>query len=225
MELFKKITILLVEDDMMIQKQTEEILKIFFADVLIANNGLEAIKIVEEKTPQIMLCDIKMPLMDGLTLTKTLREKKNQIPIILLSSYSDQQTLLKAANCGIDGFIIKPIEIDNLLETFSKVLQRKTPTQKHYTLSNGLTYNIFTEELYKNEKMIELGKKEKQLLKFFIENFDKTLSKEEIIYHVWAMEEVTDSALKNLLSRLRAKLGFDVIVSVKGSGWRLNITR
>jgi len=225
LQLLKKLTVLFIEDDDVIRSQTQDVLKIFFANVLTAQNGLEGIGMLEDKTPDIILSDIKMPVMDGLTFTKKVRDSNNQIPIILLSSYSDQQMLFKAANSGIDGFVLKPIELDNLLETFDRVLQRKVPTRKYYTFSDGLTYNILTEELYKNGELLELGKKEKNMLKLFIQNFDKTLTKEEIIATIWEMEAVTDSALKNLLSRLRGKIGFDIIVSVKGSGWRLNTAR
>jgi len=225
LQLLKKLTVLFIEDDDVIRSQTQDVLKIFFANVLTAQNGLEGIEILENKTPDIILSDIKMPVMDGLTFTKKVRDTNNQIPIILLSSYSDQQMLFKAANCGIDGFVIKPIVLDNLLETFDKVLQRKAPMRKYYTFSEGITYNILTEELYKNGELLELGKKEKNMLKLFIQNFDKTLTKEEIISTIWEMETVTDSALKNLLSRLRGKIGFEIIVSVKGSGWRLNSSR
>jgi len=225
LQLLKKLTVLFIEDDDVIRNQTQDVLKIFFANVLTAQNGLEGIGMLEDKTPDIILSDIKMPVMDGLTFTKKVRDSNNQIPIILLSSYSDQQMLFKAANSGIDGFVLKPIELDNLLETFDRVLQRKVPTRKYYTFSDGLTYNILTEELYKNGELLELGKKEKNMLKLFIQNFDKTLTKEEIIATIWEMEAVTDSALKNLLSRLRGKIGFDIIVSVKGSGWRLNTAR
>jgi DNA-binding response OmpR family regulator len=225
LQLLKKLTVLFIEDDDVIRSQTQDVLKIFFANVLTAQNGLEGIGMLENKTPDIILSDIKMPVMDGLTFTKKVRDTNNQIPIILLSSYSDQQMLFKAANSGIDGFVLKPIELDNLLETFDRVLQRKVPTRKYYTFSDGLTYNILTEELYKNGELLELGKKEKNMLKLFIQNFDKTLTKEEIIATIWEMEAVTDSALKNLLSRLRGKIGFDIIVSVKGSGWRLNTAR
>lgn len=222
LRLFKKMTILFVEDEKIIRNQTADMLKVFFTDVLVASNGLEALDILADTTPDIILCDIKMPIMDGLVLTQKIRSLRNNIPIILLTSFSDQQTLLKAANAGIDGYILKPIELETLLETFDRVLKRKTPSVKFFTFDNGVVYNTLTNELYKHGILINLGKKERNMLQLFIENCDKTISKEELISSIWGLEEITESALKNLLSRLRNKIGFEIIVSVKGSGWRLN---
>jgi two-component system response regulator VanR len=222
LRLFKKMTILFAEDEKIIREQTADMLKVFFADVLVASNGFEALEILADTPPDMILCDIKMPLMDGLVLTQKIRSLKNNLPIILLTSFSDQQTLLKAANAGIDGYILKPIELETLLETFDTVLKRKTPVVKFFTFDNGVVYNTLTNELYKHGILIDLGKKERNMLQLFIDNCDKTISKEELISSIWGLEEITESALKNLLSRLRNKIGFEIIVSVKGSGWRLN---
>ena len=222
LRLFKKMAVLFVEDEKIIRDQTANMLKVFFADVFVASNGVEALEILAYTTPDMILCDIKMPMMDGLVLTQKIRSLKNNIPIILLTSFSDQQTLLKAANAGIDGYILKPIELETLLETFNTVLKRKSPSVKLFTFENGVVYNTLTNELYKHGILIDLGKKERNMLQLFIYNCDKTISKEELISSIWGLEEITESALKNLLNRLRNKIGFEIIVSVKGSGWRLN---
>jgi two-component system, OmpR family, response regulator VanR len=192
---------------------------------LVAKDGNEALEILSITNPDIILSDIKMANMDGLTLTKKIRSTGNTVPIVLLSSYSDQQTLLKAANLGIDGYILKPIELSNLLETFDNIFKRKLSNRKSFTFQDGLIYNLLTEELHQDAKIIPLGKKEKVLLKLFIDNYDIVLSKEEIIANIWEFEDVTDSALKNLLNRLRGKIGYDLIILVKGSGWKLNLQR
>lgn len=222
LQLFKKLTILFVEDELILQQQTSNLLKIFFSNVYTASNGLEALGILSEESPDIILCDIHMPIMNGLTLTQKIRAKGNTIPIVLLSSFSNQQTLLEAANCGIDGYVLKPFELETLLETFGRVFKAKGFHETFFHFNEELVYNMLTDELYKNATLIDLGKRERAMLKLFIQRENKTLTKEEIIGVIWEMEEVTESALKNLLNRLRGKIGFEIIVSVKGSGWRLN---
>ena len=222
---FKKLSVLFAEDDDIIRAQVTETLRIFFGKIFIAKDGEEAFEIFKIEKPDIILSDIKMPKMDGLQLIEKIREENQSIPIIILTSYSDQNTLFKAANSGIDGYILKPLELNNFLETFDKVIRRKKSIRKFFTFCDGLIYNLLSDELYKNAEPINLGKKEKNLLRLFIDNYDRTLTKEEIIEHIWGYEEITDSALKNLLNRLRSKIGFDIILSIKGRGWKLDTAR
>lgn len=221
----KRLSVLFAEDDDIMRTQVTETLKIFFGKVLIAKNGFEALEIFKLEKPDILLSDIRMPKIDGLQLIEKIREQNQTIPIIILTAYSDQNTLLKAANSSIDGYILKPLELNNFLETFDKVLRRKKSIRKFFTFPDGLIYNLLSDELYKNGELINLGKKEKDLLRLFIDNFDRTLTKEEIIDGIWGYEEISESALKNLLNRLRTKIGFDIILSIKGRGWKLETTR
>lgn len=222
LEILKRLKILLIEDELLVRNQTEKILSVFFNHVLVAENGIEALKLLETKNPDLILCDIKMPQMDGLTFSKKLRELDTNIPIILLTSYSDQETLLKAVNLGIDGYLLKPIELEQLLETLNRVVKKLEINEHIFSFSNNLTYDTLSDELYKDGKKITLGKKERLMLKLFIENSNRTLTKDEIISTIWDFDDITDSALKNLLGRLRSKIGYDLIVSVKNLGWKIN---
>lgn len=221
----KKLSVLFAEDDDIMRGQVTETLRIFFGKIFIAKDGIEALEIFKSEKPDIILSDIRMPKMDGIQLIEKIRDQNQIIPIIILTSYSDQKTLFKAANSSIDGYILKPLELNNFLETFDKVLRRKKSIRKFFTFCDGLIYNLLSDELYKNGEPINLGKKEKDLLRLFIDNYDRTLTKEEIIENIWGYEEITESALKNLLNRLRTKIGFDIILSIKGRGWKLETTR
>lgn len=220
-KLFKKYTILFAEDDDTIRQATTHILQIFFKEVYVAKNGKEALECYEDEKPDIILSDIKMPLMDGISLAQKIRKSDFMIPIVLLSSYSDQQMLFEAANAHIDGYILKPIVLESMLETLEKVIPKIAPKKELITFANGMIYNTLSKELYKDGIIVPLGAKEQKILQIFIANKEAIVEKEEIILAIWGLEEVTDSALKGLLNRLRAKIGNDTIVSVKGSGWRL----
>ena len=221
LEILKKLKILLIEDEFLVRNQTQKILGVFFNHVIVAANGIEALELLEQ-SPDLILCDIKMPQMDGLTFAKRLRAMNNDTPIILLTSYSDQETLLKAVNLGIDGYLLKPIELDQLLEALERVVKKLKINEDIVLLGKNLTYNVLSNELYKDGKIITLGKKERLMLKLFIENPNRTLTKDEIIATIWDFDDITDSALKNLLGRLRSKIGYDLVVSVKNLGWKIN---
>jgi len=222
LSILKRLSILLVEDNAIMRKEVSDMLRLFFRDVFIAENGESAFCCYEDEKPDIVLSDIKMPLMDGVTLARKIRQNDFETPIVLLSSYSDQNTLLSSLNTGVNGYLLKPLNLSDMLSLFTKLSKQIILKDPVVTVCNGLLYNMLSEELYKEGEMIHLGKKEKSLLKLFLKHKDSTLSKEEIISSIWPLEEISDSAFKNLLNRLRSKVGFELIVSVKGSGWRLN---
>lgn len=225
LQILKKMTILWVEDDLTVLEQIGALLSIFFKRVLTAESGKKGYELYEDEQPDMILSDLEMPKMGGIELFHMIRMKNQTIPIIALSAYSDQNILLKAANAQIDGYIIKPVELETLLDAFRKVLPKISVKRQIFTFQNGLIYNSLTEELFKETQSIALGRKEKMLLKLFIQNKERVIEKDELIEHIWIHEDVSESALKNLLNRLRNKIGFELIVSVKGSGWKLNTTR
>lgn len=225
LQILKKMTILFAEDDPLVLENVSSLLTIFFKKVLTATTGEEAYDLYEYEHPDIILSDLEMPNINGIELFNMIRMKNQTIPIIALSAYSDRNILLQAANAQIDGYIIKPIELGILLETFHKILPKISSKRQIFTFQNGLIYNALTEELFKDNQPIILGRKEKMLLKLFINNKDRVIEKDELIEYIWIHEDVSESALKNLLNRLRSKIGFELIVLVKGSGWKLNTSR
>ncbi len=218
-------TILFVEDDPLVLKQIASLLVIFFDKVLTAENGEKAYALYQDEHPDIILSDLEMPKVGGFELFYMIRMENQTIPIVAISAYSDRNMLLKAVNAQIDGYIVKPVELEALLDALRKVIPKLSVTRNIFTFQNGLTYNLMSEELFKESQLIALGKKEKILLKLFVNNKDRVIEKDELIYHIWPHEDVSESALKNLLSRLRSKIGFELIISVKGSGWKLNTAR
>lgn len=222
LQILKRMTILFVEDDPLVLEQISSLLNIFFGKVITAENGQIAYTLYEDEEPDIILSDLQMPKIGGFDFFTLIRKHNQSIPIIILSAYSDHTMLFKAANAQIDSYIVKPVELEALLDVFRKVLPKITTKNLFFHFENNLIYNTLTEELFKKGELIPLGKKEKMLLKLFIQYNYRTIDKDEITYNIWPHEDVSESALKNLLNRLRNKVGFDLIVSVKGSGWRLN---
>jgi len=222
LQYLKKMTVLFVEDDTFVAEQISSLLDIFFDRVLTAHTGEEAFELYQDQQPNIILSDLEMPQIGGIELFHMIRKKNQTIPIIVLSAHSDQTMLLKAANAQIDAYILKPIDLNVLLDTLHRVLPKITHQYNKFQFKNGLVYNPMTEELFNNNQSIPLGKKEKMLLKLFIENKNRVIEKDELLENIWICDDVSESALKNLINRVRTKIGFELIVSVKGSGWKLN---
>jgi len=223
LETLKKLTILFVEDDEQIAEKTLETLDFLFKNVDYAKNGIEALDIYKTNRPDIILTDIKMPLMDGIELAKTIRKDDYNTPIVFLTSFSEQRFLMDAINISSDGYLVKPINLDQMINSLCNVTRRDKYFKQEIKFLNGAYYKLPTKELFIEDKNIPLGTKEQSLMKLFISNKDRTISKEEISYNLYPLDNVTNSGIRNLVNRLKNKIGKDSILNVSGSGWRLNL--
>ena len=111
------LTILYVEDDLDLQSSTKEFFDVLFGSVTVANNGQEALEYYKKESFDLIISDIKMPLIDGIELTKKIKELNPQQCIIITSAYNNTEYLVTFLNLNIRQFLHKPIDIDNMLET------------------------------------------------------------------------------------------------------------
>lgn len=216
----KKLSILYAEDEEEIATEMRETLNFIFGDVFYAKNGVEALDFYKKHSPDLILSDIRMPQVDGLEFASLIRENDPHTPIVFLTSYSEQKYLLDAVNISSDGYVIKPVNLDKLIGVFSNIIVRGKLVLKTVSICGDVVYDATSKELSKNGELIALGNKEHALLKLFVTR--QTLTKKEISYHLYPLDSVTDSAIKNLIMRLKNKLGESSISYVKGSGWKLN---
>lgn len=222
MVLLKNKNVLYAEDDNITRRQTAEILGMLFDKVYVAADGDEAYRLYEDESPDMIISDIKMPKKDGLTLIRRIRQNNYNIPIILMTSFTEHEMLLNAANLSIDGYLVKPVELEKLTFTICKAIQRTNTEMGLIALEKQLYYNSATQELYRNGSIVALGGKEHELLQLLINNKGRTVTKEEIGTVLWPFDPICESAIKNIVLRLRRKLGVDIIISVRGVGYRLD---
>ena len=130
----KDLKILYAEDDLELQEQTKEFFEILFSTVRVVSDGAEALQAYSEEEFDIVISDIKMPTMDGVELSKKIREINPEQCIIIISAYNDPESLLEFINLNIRQFIKKPIDIDNMLETLyytSKMIVNESMVQEY----------------------------------------------------------------------------------------------
>jgi DNA-binding response OmpR family regulator len=221
----KSKTALYVEDDEITRTQISKILKMLFIQVYVASDGDEALVLYDEKHPDIVISDIKMPRCDGLTLIHRIRKYNYHIPVILITSYSEQDLLIDAVNLSIDAYLFKPIQLEKFTSALSRVFKRLPNEEVLLTLHHNHYYNTTTKELYHDGKIIILGGIEYDLLNLLITRRNKTVTYEEIIQAIWPFDSISDSTLRNTILRLRRKIDSDIIVSVRGSGYRIDTVK
>lgn len=220
--LLKNKTVLFAEDDKIMKEQITEVLEMLFKKVFLADDGEKAYELYLQSTPDIIISDIKMPNMNGLQFIEKVRQSDYETPVVLITSFTEQDMLVHAANLSIDGYIIKPLELKALISTINKAMKRMQKNQGLISLTNNIFYNSGTQELYQNSVVVQLGSKELELIKLLINNRARTVSKEEISAELWPLESSCDSAIKNLILRIRKKIDDDIIISVRGVGYRLD---
>ncbi|MFA7090695.1 MAG: response regulator [Arcobacteraceae bacterium] len=220
--LLKSKTVLYAEDDQIMQTQITEVLEMLFKEVFSAENGQKAYELYEEKSPDIILTDIKMPLIDGLQFIEKVRKNDYNTPIILLTNFNEKEYLSHAVNLSIDGYILKPVEFNALVQTLTKAMQRVQKNLGIISLAPDVFFNSGTQEVYQKGKIVSLGIKELELLKLLIHNHARTITKEEISQNLWPFDTICESAIKNLILRIRKKIKHNIITSVRGIGYRLD---
>lgn len=224
--MLKNYSILYVEDELNIQKQMTEYLEGYFRDVYVSSDGKQGLEKYEEYHPDVLLLDIDLPHMDGLSLAKSIRKKDKSVSIIMLTAFTDQEKLLKATELKLLKYLVKPIDLLEFQETLDLLAVELTESTKEIlVLGEGYTWNKSEGKLCHKGKSIVLTSKEQQLLVLLAKHQHKSISFEDIMAHVWADEferEVSVNCVKNVVSDLRKKLPNDAIQSVYGKGYMLH---
>lgn len=133
-ELFKDLRILYVEDDQMTMEEISFFLKKYVKELYVAKNGLEGLELFKKHKPDMIISDIQMPIMNGLDMCEKIFEIDPSIPIAVTTAYSDSDYLIKAIELGIDKYIIKPIDMMEILAVIQKSLNLAETSNKeiHY---------------------------------------------------------------------------------------------
>lgn len=217
-KLLKKATLLIAEDDPIAMAPLSNTLKRYFQTVYTASDGNEAYRYFLDHPIDLILTDMRMPNRDGIALIQMVRTIKPHIPIIIMSAFQDTETLRKAIPLHVIDYLIKPIQIDEILELALKSLASK-PMQ----LKNNIWVDISRKTVYQEDQLIPLTKKEFELLQLLIENPHSILSKEQIENALWNGDIISESSVKTLLKKLRDKIGEDSIQTIKNLGFTINL--
>jgi len=223
--ILKNHTILYVEDEPDIQSNIAEYLRNYFADVYLASDGEEGLEQYYKHHPDVLILDINLPQLDGLSVAKEIREKDHSVKIIMLTAFTEREKLLKATELKLTKYLIKPVPPKEFKNTLEKLAQELTDNPTRYmNLSDCYIWDREQEQLILNDSPVNLTEKEHRLLKLFITNKRKTISYEKVMFEVWedAFErEISIDSVKNQVSQLRKKLPEGCIASVYGEGYIL----
>lgn len=209
--------LLIAEDDPEMQK----ILKLYLQRegylVTVVSNGRAAIDFLTENPVDLVLLDWMMPLQDGIQTLREIRLLNLPVKVLMLTAKGEIENEIAGLSCGADDYLRKPFDIQVLLLRIKKLCNTEGLLQ-----FRDIRLNPATMEVTKDHGKIDLTKTEFELLKYFLTNQNITLSREQLLNHVWGIDYEGDPrTVDTTIRRLRKKIGEDFIETRIGMGYRM----
>lgn len=224
-----KATILLAEDDSTLSFVIKDNLQEAGYEVTTCINGETAWQQFQKKDFDICLLDVNMPIRDGYSLAKRIRQSSDIVPIIFLTAKGLEEDKLKGFSAGADDYITKPFSMQELImriEVFLRRTKKLKSDQKEEFHIGKLRFNYNELKIYDGEEIISLTQKEADLLKFLAGNVNKILKREEVLVNVWGKDDYfLGRSMDVFITKLRKHFKADpsiVLETIHGVGFRLN---
>ena len=231
----KNLNVLFVEDHEELRETTTEILSSFFNVVKSVENGQEAIdeyakRFKEDDAYDIVLSDIQMPKIDGVELTKEIYDINPDQTVIIMSAYDESRYLLPLVNLGIEQFIKKPIDYQELLKVLLNASKKISGSKDDASddeetkirLSETFVFDKENSALLENDKNAYLTKYEIMFLQQLTQKVGKIYSNEDIVENYTSKNEsINAQNIRKLVSKLRKKLPENSLQSIYGIGYRV----
>lgn len=214
-------TILVVDDELLIRKVIREYLESENYKVLEAENGLDALRVLSSNKVNLIILDIMMPKMDGFACLEEIRKTKD-IPVIMLSAMKEETDKLNSFNLGVDDYVTKPFSLKELIARVKAHLKRTVNNEEVYTYKD-LIVDYRGRKVTINGKSVSLTPKEYELLTYFIKNKGIALSREQLLNSVWDYDYYGDDrTVDTHIKMLRKNLGIyrDLIKTVREVGYK-----
>lgn len=201
--------ILLVEDDKRLRKLIHDILKKEGYQGIEAGDGSEALKIFfEERDIELVILDIMLPLFNGIEVLTQIR-KYSEVPVIMLTALGSEQDEIKGLNAGANDYISKPFSYEVLVARVNAIMRKKIKENESIITEGDIQINQLTYEVKVDEEIVDLNRKEYQLLTYLILNKKSVLIRNQILDQVWGFDyegdmRTIDTHIKTLRTKLKS---------------------
>ena len=194
-----------------------------------ANDGIEALELYKKHRPEILITDITMPNMDGLTLIKKIREYSYDTKVIVLTAHSEQEMMILALDMYVVNYLIKPINRKRLRDVVDIAIKTLLPIEKisnsFIRLSSDIKWCTANSELYINDEEVKLTHAESALIDILCKNKNNKIDSATIFLHIWddPDKEFSADAIRTLVKKVRQQLPENILENIYGGYYRLNI--
>ena len=227
MALVERAEVLIAEDDRAVRESLARALELEGYGVRAVTNGAEALDAIREMAPDVLLLDVSMPMVDGLTVCRVLRAEQNHLPILMLTARPETSDRVAGLDAGADDYLPKPYDLDELLARVRALLRRadfRTEDTDVALMIDDLRLDPAARRAFRGSREIELSKTEFDLLELLVQNRGIVLDHTTIYERIWHYDFGPDS--KNLavyIGYLRRKTEADgeqrLIQTVRGVGY------
>ncbi len=215
--------VLLLEDDVALSDLLNDHLIDLGYEVTLCTNGQDALETLIEQKFDLALLDINTPIMSGINVLKTIRnEYKNNTPAIILTAYQDTKHLKESFESGVDDYIKKPFDLEELDQRILKLCRQFFINQDNKIKIDDKTFfEPQSCQIFKDDITINLALKERDILKYFCAHKNRVISSDELLQNIWAYDDMpTDATIRVYIKNLRELIGKDKITTIRAVGYR-----
>ena len=217
--------ILVVEDEKKLAGFVRKGLEEHGFKVTACHNGDDAHAILRVEPFDLVILDIMLPGRDGLSILRSLRERKNTVPVILVTARSEANERVEGLNLGADDYIAKPFYMDELLARIQAVLRRTSGEHLSVLRAGDLSVNLITREVTRGKENIQLPPREFGLLEYLMRSPGRVFTRSQILEHVWGYSfdpgtNLVDVCVQRLRAGIDAAGRDSFIEAVRGVGYR-----
>ncbi len=221
---FTTLSLLYVEDDPLVREETLGILRTLFTDITACEDGRQAMALLEMRRFDMMIFDIRLPHVNGIELTEFAKTRNPEAQIIITSSYEEIEDLKAFIRLGVADYLTKPFSFGELKAALSKAVIR-SESDTPLRIGDDVYYDSRAKTLISVGEVLSLTQNERLLLDYVVTQRREVLTYEEISLEVygWKNHKNSLSAIRNLIYRLKKKIGFDLFESIDGYGYRVRL--
>ena len=222
--------LLVVDDEPNIRELLTASLRFAGFEVFAAADGAEALRLAEKHSPDLVVLDVMLPDLDGFTVTRKLRERGREMPILFLTARDDTSDKVTGLTVGGDDYVTKPFSLEEVVARIRAVLRRSGAVSlpdSGRLVFHDLELDEDSHEVRRAGRLVELSPTEFKLLRYLMLNPNRVLSKAQILDHVWAYDFNGDAGIvESYISYLRRKIDAEdlaLIHTKRGVGYVLRL--
>jgi two-component system, OmpR family, response regulator len=215
--------VLLLEDDIALSDLLNDHLIDKGYEVTLCSNGQEALESLIDEKFDLALLDINTPILSGLDVLKTVRnDYKNSTPAIVLTAFQDTKHLKESFESGVDDYIKKPFDLEELDQRILKLCRQFSIEQDDkIKIDDNIYFEPQSCKILKDNKQISIAQKERDILKYFCIHKNRIVSSEELLQNIWVYDEMpTDATIRVYIKNLREIIGKDKITTIRAVGYK-----